>query len=304
MSELHPPHALLRPRIVVPFVLISLIWGSTWFAIKDQLDAAPPAWSVSLRFLLAAAGMAAFALWKGQSLRMERRGHVVALWVGVTQFFLNYNLVYIAELHLTSGVVAVLYALMIPLNAILGAMFLAQPITARFLLGSAIGLTGTALLLLHESRMADLHGQVWLGLVLSIGGIASASTANVLQALPSARGTPVAVMLAWAMFYGAIMDIAYAWATVGPPVFPTDARYLGGLAYLAILGSVVTFPLYFLLIREIGAGRAAYINAVVPVVAMVFSTLFEAYRWSLLAAAGAMLALLGMVIALRARRVL
>ncbi len=37
----HPPHALLRPGIVIPFVLIALIWGSTWFVIKDGLGRGP-----------------------------------------------------------------------------------------------------------------------------------------------------------------------------------------------------------------------------------------------------------------------
>jgi len=71
--------------------------------------------------------------------------------------------------------------------------------------------------------------------------------------------------------------------------------------YLGIMGSVVTFPLYFTLIRELGPGRAAYNGVVVPIVAMLISTLAEGYRWSLVSAAGAMLALLGMVLALRAR---
>jgi drug/metabolite transporter (DMT)-like permease len=85
-------------------------------------------------------------------------------------------------------------------------------------------------------------------------------------------------------------------------VLPLDPRYLGAVAYLALLGSVVAFPLYFQLIRELGAGRAAYLNAVVPVISMLFSTLLEGYRWTWLSAAGAVLAVLGAVLALRARR--
>ena len=94
---------------------------------------------------------------------------------------------------------------------------------------------------------------------------------------------------------------AFAWLTAGPPVFPASARYWGGVAYLAILGSVVTFPLYFRLIRDLGPGRAAYNGVLVPVVAMALSTLLEGYRWSALAVFGAVLALAGMVVALRGR---
>jgi len=65
---------------------------------------------------------------------------------------------------------------------------------------------------------------------------------------------------------------------------------------------VVTFPLHYNLVREIGAGRTAY-NAIVTVcVAMLLSTLFEGYRWNILTASGAGLALLGMGLALRSRQ--
>ena len=294
-------HPLLRPEIALPFLLVALIWGSTWYAIKDQLADAPPSWSVTYRFAIASAGMFMLAAFGGKGFGLTRAGHWLALAVGFTQFFLNYNLVYEAELHLTSGVVAVFYGLLMLPNALLARVFLSQPVTARFLIGSLIGLAGIALLLVHEAREAPPTGMVGYGVLLTAIGLLAASAANVLQAAPAVRKDSLVVLLAWAMLWGTGFDAAYAWLTAGPPVFPESARYWGGVAYLAILGSVVTFPLYFRLIREIGPGRAAYNGALVPVVAMGLSTLFEGYRWSALAAFGAVLALAGMVVALRGR---
>jgi drug/metabolite transporter (DMT)-like permease len=296
-------HALLRPEIALPFLLVALIWGSTWYAIKDQLADAPPAWSVTYRFVIASAGMFALAALGGRGFGLTRAGHGLALAVGFTQFFLNYNLVYQSELHLTSGIVAVLYGLLMLPNALLARAFLGQPITRRFLVGSLIGLAGIILLLVHEAREAPLTGMVGLGVVLTAGGLLAASAANVLQAAQAARRDSLVVMLGWAMLWGTLLDAAFAWITAGPPVFPASARYWGGVAYLAILGSVVTFPLYFRLIRDLGPGRAAYNGVLVPVVAMGLSTLFEGYRWSALAAAGGVLSLAGMVVALRGRSV-
>jgi drug/metabolite transporter (DMT)-like permease len=65
----------------------------------------------------------------------------------------------------------------------------------------------------------------------------------------------------------------------------------------------VTFPLYYGLIREIGAGRAAYHNVLVVIVAMVISTLLEGYQWTTLAIAGSALSLVGLLVALRAKSV-
>lgn len=301
MNEAQPPHALLRPRIVIPFVAIALIWGSTWLVIKDQVADVPPSWSVTWRFALAAIGMAIFAIVRRDRLVLDRSGHLFAISIGLTQFCLNFNLVYRAEQYVTSGIVAVLFALLMLPNAVLGRLFLGSPVTPRFMVGTGIALAGIALMLLHEARSADLGGEVWLGVGLTGIAIFSASIANVMQAAPGARTQPMVVMLAYAMAWGTLFDFVLAWITSGPPVLPLDARYLGGVAYLAIIGSVFTFPLYFQLIREIGPGRAAYNGVVVPVVAMVLSTIFEGYRWSWLAAGGGALGMLGLVVALRAR---
>ncbi|WEK45576.1 MAG: EamA family transporter [Candidatus Andeanibacterium colombiense] len=297
----HSQHSLLRPGVVIPFVLVALIWGSTWFAIKDGIGAVPVSWSVTWRFTLAAAGMFALALWRGEGVRLTGRGHLVALMLGVAQFCCNFNLVYRAEQYLTSGIVAVLFAMLMLPNALFAWIVFRQKATRGFLAGTAIALTGIVLLLIHEARLAPLGGEVSLGIAMSICAICVASFANVLQASPAARAQPMVTMLAWAMLWGACADFGFAWATSGPPVLPLDARYLGGVAYLALIGSVVTFPLYFQLIRELGPGRAAYNGVVVPIIAMGFSTVLEGYRWSLLAGSGAVLALIGLVVAMRAR---
>lgn len=294
-------HALLRPEISVPFLLVALIWGSTWFVIKDQLAAAPPSWSVAYRFVIACAGMFVLAAFGGRGFTMTLSGHLLAVGIGLCQFFLNFNLVYRAELYLTSGIVAVLYALLIVPNAVLAAVFLGQRITVRFAAGTLIALAGIAMLLVHEAAEAPPTAMVGFGILLTAIGILSASAANVFQATDIARKRPLLVLLAWAMLWGALADCALAWSLAGPPVFPASLRYWGGVAYLAIVGSVVTFPLYFRLIRDLGAGRAAYNGVLVPVVAMVISTLFEGYRWSGLAVGGGALALIGLVIALRGR---
>lgn len=294
--------SLLRPRVLVPFVAVALIWGSTWLVIKGQVGTVPPAWSVCWRFVIAALGMFALAAVRRDSLRLDRQGWLIAAGLGLAQFTMNFQFVYRAEQFITSGVVAVLYALLMVPNALLGRVLLKLPVSRGFLGGSAVALAGIALLLLHEVQLAPVGQMAGLGIVFALCGIGSASFANVLQATPAARGHPITTLLAWAMAIGAGGDALVAWVLSGPPQFDTHPAYLGGLLYLALVGSVVTFPLYFSLVRDMGPGRAAYNGVVVPVVAMTLSTLFEGYRWSLLAAAGSALAMLGLVLALRARK--
>lgn len=302
MSEAAPPHALLRPRIALPFVLVALIWGSTWYVITGQIAEVPASWSIAYRFAMATPAMFLVALAMRQPLGLGRAGHLLALLIGLTQFCGNFNFVYRAEHHLTSGVVAVMFGMLMVPNALLGRWWLGQRVTPRFLLGSAVAMAGIALLLVHEAQVARLDGNVLLGVMLAVGGILSASIANVAQANRTGRSLPMVSLLAWAMLYGTAIDFALAWATAGPPVFPASPAYWAGTAWLALAGSVVTFPLYYTLVREIGPGRAAYNGVLVIVVAMLISTFVEGYDWSLLAAAGAVLGMAGMILALRARQ--
>lgn len=306
MNASAPPHtparAPLRTGIVVAFVACALIWGSTWFAIKDQLDAAPPGWSVAWRFVLATVGMGVLVLARGESFRLDRAGHVFAALFGLTQFCLNFNLVYRAEAYLTSGLVAVMFALLMLPNALLAWIFLGQRVNRGFLAGTGAALAGIVLLLWHEARMAPAGGAVWLGIALTLASILTASVANVMHAAEMGRRLPLMPMLFWALAWGALGALVLAWATAGPPVLPLLPRYLAGVAFLGIVGTVITFPLYIWLIRELGAGRAAYNGVAVPIVAMLISTLLEGYRWSALSMAGAALALMGMLLALRSRR--
>jgi drug/metabolite transporter (DMT)-like permease len=302
MSET-APHALLRPRIAIPFVLVALIWGSTWYVITGQIDQVPPSWSVTYRFALATPAMFALALIMKQGWRLSGGGQALALLIGATQFCGNFNFVYRAELHLTSGVVAVMFGMLMVPNALFARIWLGHRVTPRFLIGSAVAIAGIALLLVHEAQVAPLEGNVLLGVALTVGGILSASVANVVQANETGRAQPMVTLLAFAMLYGTGFDAALAWLTAGPPVFPTAPAFWAGTAWLAIAGSVVTFPLYYGIVREIGPGRAAYNGVLVIVIAMLISTLVEGYEWSALAIGGAVLGTLGMVVALRARQV-
>ena len=296
----------LEPRILVPFLLTALIWGSTWIAIKYQLGDVPPSWSVTWRFTGAAIGMFVFAAFKRLPLVPDRRGLMVAAIMGCSVFSLNFQFVYRSEQYITSGLVAVLFALLLVPNTILSRVFLGQRITRGFLLGTAIALVGIALLMFHEYRVAlaqnaAMGSKVVVGGLMVVIALLFASVGNVVQASPMARGQPVPTLLAWAMTIGALVDGTIAWILSGPPQFEWTWSYAGGAAYLAIIGTVVTFPLYNGLLRALGTGRAAYNGVLVPVVAMLISTAVESYRWSPLAGAGAALAMIGLVVALRAR---
>lgn len=293
---------LLSLKVQVPFWICTLIWGTTWFVIRGQLGIVPPGWSVTYRFLVGALAMFAYALLSGQNLRLSGSQQRFAVIFGLAQFVLNFNLVYRAEAYITSGLVAILFALLIVPNTVLARVFLGQRASKQFYLGSLVAIAGIALLFVNEYRQAGAGSNVALGIGLTVGSVLSASVANVLQATSRAREMPMAAMLAWGMVWGALADAIWAWSTTGPPVADWSPAYVGGVLYLGIAASAVTFMAYFRVIRLIGPGPAAYSNIITPMIAMAISTLFEDYRWTAIAAGGGLLALAGLAIALSARR--
>lgn len=291
-----------RARIAFDFAVVTLIWGSTWLVIKDQISVVPPGWTVTWRFVLATVGMVILATVRRESLRLTRPAMLIALAVGFLQFCMNYQLVYRAEHYLTSGLVAVMFALLMVPNAIFSRLMLKTRATPRFMIGSAVAIAGITLLLVHEVRLGAFASSVLPGIFLALGAMIAASIGNVLQATEDARNAKAVPLMTWAIGFGMVFDAILAWAMYGPPTLDPRPQYLAGVAYLAIFGTVLTFPIYFNLIRHLGAGRAAYNGVAVPVVAMTLSTIFEGYRWGGLAIGGSVLAMAGLVIALSGRR--
>jgi drug/metabolite transporter (DMT)-like permease len=263
----------------------------------------PSSWSVAYRFTIAGATMSVFALVRRERLTLDGSGWGFIVLFGLAQFAANYNFVYLAEQHVTSGLVAVMFALLLVPNAVLARVFLGQHLGRQLLLGSAVAMAGVALLFVHEARRgAGTPSEVLLGVAMALAAVLSASIANVMQASATARRQPMGAMLAAAMLIGAAGNALFAWASDGPPRWDPRPEYWLGLAYLGVVASAVAFTLYFGVIRAIGPARAAYSSVIIPVIAMCFSTLFEGYRWSALALLGALLTLAGLVVALRARR--
>jgi drug/metabolite transporter (DMT)-like permease len=297
-----PLNRAAQLRVLVPFTIVTLLWSGTWLVIRHQLGIVPPSWSIAYRFAIAGAATFAFALATRTPLRLAPRDHAYAAAVGVLLFGANFQFLYRAEAYVTSGLVALVFALLVVPNAVFARFFLGQSVSRRFFAGSAVAVGGLILLFWHELVRAPAGPRaVALGIALTVAGVLAASIANVMQATVRAKAIPVPTMLAWGMAYGTLADAALAWSTAGPPVVDTSAGYILGLLYLGLLASAVAFPLYFGVIQAIGPGRAAYSSVLVPILAMTLSTTFEAYAWSVPAALGVALVIAGLLIALRAR---
>jgi drug/metabolite transporter (DMT)-like permease len=280
----------------------SFIWGTTWFAIKFQLGTVAPEASVAYRFLLASLLVFAWCALRGIPLRFGARTHAGLLLLGLLQYALNYVLVYRAEAHLASGLVALIFGMLVLWNLLGGRLLLGTPLRAPVVAGALTGLVGVTLVLWPE--LAHLHGgpSQATGVVLAVLATAVASGGNLLSQRIFQRGVPVVSSTAWSMLYGALAVAASCAGRGVPFTFDLGAPYLLSLGYLALFGSALAFLSYLTLLRRVGAGRAGYTAVIIPVVAMGTSTVFEHYRWTGVGLLGMALVLAGNVLILRPAR--
>ncbi len=287
------------PGTATLFGAATLIWGSTWLAIKYQLGSVAPEASVAYRFVLAAMLLGAWCLATGRSLRFTARAHGFIALQGALLFGLNYVGVYWAEEHAPSGLVAVLFTTIVFMNPIGARLVFGAPLEARTLFAAALGVTGVALLFAPEIAQTRAGGDAALGVAFGLGATAIACGGNLAAMRNQRAGIDVLPGTAWGMLYGGFVAAAVATATGVAWSFDARVPYVLSLAYLSVFGSVIAFGSYLTLLKKVGPGTTSYVNVGTPVVALVLSTFFEGYRWTWVSALGVLLAVVANWLALR-----
>ncbi len=279
-----------------------LIWGSTWYVIKFQVGEVDPMFSVSYRFLLAGLIMLVVARFMKLKLDFSGKEHAFILLQGLLIFGINYWLVYMSELYLTSGLVGLIFSLLVFFNIINARIFLKNKLEYKVVLGGILGLIGTALVFWDDLKVFSFEDGKLIGMSLAIGGTLVASLGNITSARNTSAGIPVISCNAFGMTYGGGAMMIIALLSGKELSFLVTTEYIASLLYLAIFGSIIAFGAYLTLVGNIGASKAAYVSLITPVIALIISTFLEDYEWSATSLGGAALILTGNTIALYKKR--
>lgn len=286
------------------FLIPALIWGSTWYVIKYQLGTTDPLVSVSLRFALAGGLLLCYSKIKKLSLSFTKQQHFFIAIQGVLLFGANYWLVYMSELYLSSGLVAVAFSTLIFMNLFFSSLLLKEKVRQKVILGALLGLIGTVLIYQAEFRRIDFSSDEIKGLILCITSIVFASLGNITSAYNQRKfGLPVVQTNGFGMLYGSIIMFIIAVTSGKHLSIDVSTPYLLSMGYLVVFGSVIAFTAYLTLIGRVGASKGAYAIVLVPVVALTISTIFEGYVPDVFAFMGMALIIIGNVIALKTKEV-
>ncbi|MBH9553722.1 DMT family transporter [Inhella gelatinilytica] len=282
------------------FLAPTLIWASTWHVILYQLASpVPPLTSVGWRFALAAVLLGLWSRFQGHSLRIPRQHHALLVAAGIVQYGGNYWAVYEAERHIPSGLVAVLFALMVFGNALGAWWAFGQKSSRRFLLTALGGVAGVALVFWPEIALSTERPQAAWGLLIGLFAVGAACLGNVLTLTLTRRGVPLPPLLTWSMGYGALFLLSLSVLSGSGLPFDTRPAYWLSLIYLSVLGSAVAFVLYFQLAARQGPARAALMGVVIPVIALGVSAILEGWKPTPLAALGMLLCVSSVALAQR-----
>lgn len=272
------------------FVVTVLIWGTSWIAIALQIGPVPVSVSVFYRIALAAL-LLLLALAVTKRLRFPVKWRFVVL-QAICLFSLNFVALYNAAALIPSGLLSVVFSLASIFNALNARVFFGEKIALRVVLAGFLGVSGLVLLF-WDSLAVSLDPDTLRGVGWALLGTMIFSWGNMASRRNSASGTPPIIANAWGMSIGAGVLLVLAVATRQQLIVPTDPTYVAALLYLAVFASVIGFTTYLMLVSQIGSAQAGYATVIFPVVALVISTFFEGYQWTVTAVLGVALALMG-----------
>jgi drug/metabolite transporter (DMT)-like permease len=173
------------------------------------------------------------------------------------------------------------------------------PMSARVALGSLLGIAGIVVLFAPEFGALGADRPALEGAWYVALAVVTSAAGSVIASRNARIGLPVWPALAWGMLYGSACSLLAVLASGKQLAFSSAPGYIASLLYLSVLGSVVAFSAYMVLLQRIGAARTGYLGVAVPVIALVLSTLFEGYVWRSETWIGVILAVIGNIVVLR-----
>lgn len=262
---------------ILVWLILCLVWGTTWIFIKIGLEDLPPITFAAARFTLAIAIL--LPVIRFSRLPWPRRASewkLIAL-TGFLQFSFNYATVFWAEQHITSGLAAVLQAMITVFGLVLAWIFLpAERITPVKIFAVVLGMLGVAVIFAEQLRIESV--MAFAGCVAIVAGAYSAAQASILI---KARGTSLhpASLVCAQMICGLPALVIYALVAEGNPLrFNWSWTAVVCVLYLTVLGTIAAFWLYYWLLSRIESTKAMMISLVTPLIAVLIGAVFLGER--------------------------
>jgi len=284
-----------RVRIVIGFIIVSWVWGSTWLAIKIGLQSIPPLTGAGLRFV--SAGLLLYGVARASRITIPFSRSLVRLYL-ILIFFnyaVPYGIVYWCQQFIPSGLSSILFGAYPFWVALLSHFLLRnEKLDAFKMAGIIVGFAGVFVIFMHDMNLTNSQGLVGMVGVLTTTLMQAFSLVMIKKhAQPI---SPVAFNFVGMSISGVLLLLAGAWMESVTNV-RWDAAAVGSLAYLSVVGSVIAFVTYHWLLKRVEAVYLSLVTFINPVIAVILGALVLNETLATTVFVGAGLVLLGILIA-------
>ena len=288
---------------IIVWLILSLIWGSTWLFIKLGLEDLPPFTFAGIRFVIAASILLVIVAIRKRPLPRDWRDWVLIAGTGIFSFAMNYGLLFWGEQRVSSGLAAILQTIIPVFGLVLAHLHLpAERITWPKLFGIALGIAGVTLIFSNQMEVGG--AEAFKGSVAIVVGAFAVAYSNVLIKLRGSR-LDYAVLAAGQMIAGLIPLLIVGTALEGNPLkLHWTPLALVSLFYLALVGSVVAFLLFYWLVRHMEVTKTMLISLVTPLIAVTLGMIVrgEELTWRIIVGGASIMAGIGVVALRRLKR--
>ncbi len=265
---------------LILFISTLLCWSPTWYLIKFQFGVVDPLISIFYRFFIASFIVFIFLILSRKKMSFNLQQHLSFLLLGVTLFSLNYIFFYLANTYLISGIVTIAFSTILIMNILGERIYFKIKSSKETLFAAGFGIVGILIIFGNELLNFKLEDKTHIGIILSFIATFWASTGNLIHQKNSKDKIPFIQSIAYGMLYGSLFTLIVAKFRGAEIIFDNSISYILSFLYLSIIGSVVAFYLYLKLLDNIGSARAGYIGVIMPIIALIISTIFEGLQWT------------------------
>ena len=264
---------------IILFIITLICWSPTWYVIKFQLGYVDPLVSVFYRFISASIIIFIYILIKNKKIKFSFNQHIWFLFFGTCLYSLNYVFFYLSNTYLISAFPAIVFSTVVIMNILGERFYFKKKASLRTLIGMMIGMIGILIIFNNEIFTFSFNNDIHTGLFLALLGTFCASTGNMIYQRNFNNNFPLIETIAYAMLYGSLITLLVIQIKGTELLFEYTFSYIASLAYLSIVGSIFAFFFYLKLLEKVGSGRAGYVGVVMPVLALLISTIFENLEW-------------------------
>jgi drug/metabolite transporter (DMT)-like permease len=291
----------MKARLV--WLILCGIWGSTWLFIKLGLEDLPPLSFAGIRFVISCLILSAIIRFRSLRLPRSSSDWKLLIVTGVLSFSLNYGLLFWGEQYISSGLAALLQATIPAFGLVIAHFYLpGERMTWPKIAGVVLGVCGVGVVFSNQLNIEG--GLAFAGCVALVLSSLFVAYSNVLV---KARGQNLepAILAAGQMFFGMIPLLLIGIPLEGNPLkFHWTPMAVVAMLYLALVGSVLAFLLYYWLVHNIDVTKSMLISLVTPVVAVILGMLVlrEELNWRTLAGGAMIMVGIGFIVSQRLRK--